>query len=152
MPTVPSATKCGTLGCNNARSRYNSNCMEHGGRDISAQIKYNPNDIERRQTNEQYNTRQWRTQRIAQLSKYPLCAKCMSEGIVAPAQCVDHLFPWTQIGKHAFYANVYQSLCNGCHTIKTHLEQRGILRKYGSQVVDFTIGDYHRVMRQVLKK
>ncbi len=143
MPTVPRNAKCATLGCNNPRARLSAQCTEHGGRD-KWESKYNGTEA-RRDSNGMYNTPQWKRHRTAQLSRSPMCAACLLQGIVTPATTVDHVFPWVQIGKHAFFHNVFQSLCAGCHTHKTHLEQRGIFRHYQATARDLTIGDYTRM-------
>lgn len=122
MPTVPRNEKCSTLGCNNPRSRFSSLCVEHGGRD--QQKTYTSQ--ERRDFNAMYQTRQWATLRAIELSRSPMCASCLSQGIVAPATEVDHVFPWKQIGKEAFYRNIFQCLCHDCHSSKTQNERRGI--------------------------
>ena len=145
MPTVPTATKCTTLGCKNHRSLYNSNCIEHGGRD---EIDYTgTKSKERRDSDGLYGQRHWRTFRQAQLSQHPLCAACMSEGRVIQAEHVDHVFPWKQIGKHAFYRNIYQSLCEEHHREKTWLERKGTCRRYGNPIIDYVLTDYLRIVQ-----
>jgi 5-methylcytosine-specific restriction protein A len=143
MPSVPKQTTCIELGCNNARSRRNVYCLQHGGNDA---LYYKSNDTpKRKQFNAMYNTKQWASLRMAQLSKYPICAGCESEGIITPANTVDHLFPWSQHGRESFYLNVFQSLCVIHHTYKTQLEQRGVYRRYGTPVRDYMQGDYERL-------
>lgn len=93
-----------------------------------------------------YNTRQWLTLRQIQLSKNPLCKGCEAEGRVVPANTVDHVFPWAQISKEAFFINRFQCLCRDHHSEKTQLEQRGIFRLYGTPCVDYAIGDYRRIV------
>ena len=119
--------------------------MAHGGRD-KWESKYNTTP-ERKAFNDKYNTAQWRKHRAAQLSTHPMCAACLCRGVVTPALHVDHVFPWAQIGEVAFYANLFQSLCATCHATKTQLEQRGVFRYYKEVGTDFSIGDYHRVIR-----
>lgn len=145
MPTVPTSTKCSSLGCPNTKARFSTYCVEHGGRDKWDSKAHN-STAERKAFNDKYNTRQWKTQRMVQLSSHPMCAKCLTEGIVTPATTVDHVFPWAQIGEHAFFTNLFQSLCTPCHTTKTHLEQRGIFRRYADTPVDYGIGDYRRIV------
>lgn len=139
MPTVPSATKCSTLGCKNTKAKFSSLCTEHGGRDTFNHRRYNQTD-KRKEAGDKYNGRQWRTLRQIQLSQYPLCAGCKADGIITAAQHVDHIFPWQQIGEHAFTFNLFQSLCPSCHSSKTQLEQQGIFRAYGDR--DYTTQDY----------
>ena len=146
MPTIPTYTKCSVLGCKNTKSQCNSYCIEHGGKD---KYEYNRNkaDPTYQQKQKKYNSPQWQTLRRIQLSAQPLCASCLSEGIVTQAEHIDHVFPWNQIGEHAFYHNLFQSLCQPCHSSKTYLEQKGTFRKYGKPNVDFTVADYPRVCK-----
>lgn len=142
MPTIPTYTKCNQLGCKNERSKLNGFCMEHGGKDVKT-VEVTD---ERKQYNSIYQTPFWRSTRSRQLSIQPLCQACLSYGIVTPAAHVDHVFPWTRYGKQAFYANVFQSLCHSCHTVKTSLEQKGIFRHYGgSKPSDYGEQDYLRL-------
>ena len=142
MPTVPSNTKCSMLGCSSVRSRYNTLCIEHGGRN-----SYNHTE-KRKDFNGKYNTKQWRKLRQAQLSKHPLCLSCLSQGRVVEAEHIDHVFPWYSYGSEAFQRNLFQSLCQPCHSIKTGLEQRGIYRHYAIPIKDYGIEDYPYVMAQ----
>ena len=142
MPSVPKYTKCQHLGCNNLKSKFNGYCLEHGGRDTYNSKKYNTAP-DRSEHNAMYSTTQWRTFRQTQLSQYPLCASCLSNGIVTAAVHIDHVFPWVAIGKQAFYHNIFQSLCASCHSAKTALEQRGTYRHYCTPPKDYKITDYH---------
>ena len=138
MPSIPTRTICSELGCKNPRSKYNGYCLDHGGRDTYDQ-KHNR---KRTESNGMYNTAQWLALRQIQLSKHPLCAGCESEGIVTPATVVDHIFPWRQINKEAFFINKFQSLCYAHHSEKTQLEQKGIYRRYGPPRADLSRLDY----------
>lgn len=141
MPSVPKATKCSQLGCQNARSKLNTYCMEHGSLQHTNQDKHNA-----------YNNPAWRTIRRAQLSKQPLCQSCLINGQVVSAKHVDHVFPWRQIGEHSFLQNIWQSLCHDCHSYKTGQERKGVyyhFTKHGTQALtqaDYnkTIGDWHK--------
>lgn len=137
MPVVPKQTKCAYLGCGNERSPLNSYCMEHGGKTFNQSAK-------RKQTNAKYTTALWKRIRLIQLSRQPLCQSCLTKGRVCAANEVDHVFPWQQIGEHAFVANVFQSLCHECHSVKTSLEQQGVFRHYRDKPIDYGTQDYHR--------
>lgn len=144
MPTVPKATKCATLGCQNPKARFSANCVDHGGKDTRTfNQKHNQS---RKEFNAMYSTRQWQALRQIQLSKNPLCAGCLAEGIVTAASVVDHVFPWAHISKEAFFVNRFQSLCQAHHAEKTQLEQHGTYRRWGTPTVDYTKGDYPRLM------
>ena len=144
MPSIPTNTKCAQLGCPNLRSKGNTYCLEHGGRD-KYDTKHNNKTPERKEQIALYQTKQWDTLRQIKLSTHPLCQACLINNRVTQAQHIDHLFPWMQLSKDAFYRNVFQSLCAEHHREKTHLEQRGIIRYYNNVVTDFTIADYARV-------
>ena len=129
MPYVPSKDKCDELGCTSPKSKCNRFCLAHGGSDTP---KYYNTD-KRRHANAMYDTSYWKKARVNALSLNPLCAACLCEGIVTSATEVDHVFPWTQIGKEAFYRNYLQSLCNSHHSMKTQLERRGTILHWTSQ-------------------
>ena len=145
MPSVPTQKTCLELGCTNPRSKYNGFCINHGGRDVNTQT---PTD-ERRAFNSEYQTKFWRVLRITQLSRQPLCQSCLTRGIVTQAEHVDHVFPWARIGLAAFKRNLFQSLCQSCHSHKTHMEGKGYAIHYtDGSAHQFLIADYHRVMEQ----
>ena len=143
MPTVPQQTKCGHLGCHNQKSPLNSFCMEHGGKEVSFKTE------ERKRVGKQYQTPFWKATRNTHLSMHPLCAGCLSEGIITQAIAVDHVFPWRHIDEHAFHHNLFQSLCHAHHTAKTTLEYKGIYRRYGTPPRDYVKADYERVIRKL---
>lgn len=132
MPFAPFNSQCSELGCKNPRSKLNSFCSEHGGKDITE-----------REYDSIYKTPAWRAMRISHLSRQPLCQACLSEGRVAAGKHVDHIFPWRKIGQHAFYEGPLQTLCPEHHSVKTGLEAKGIFRAYypeGSK--DFSLTDW----------
>lgn len=145
MPTIPSKTKCETLGCKNPKSKYNRFCLEHGGRDTQY-FRDKPKSAKHIAGQEMYQSATWQTLRQIQLSRQPLCQACLISGIVKQAQHIDHVFPWQQIGKDAFINNIFQSLCQSCHSSKTTLEQKGMYRHYDKKIIDYTIQDYRIVV------
>jgi 5-methylcytosine-specific restriction protein A len=118
MPTIPTNTKCSHLNCKEQRTKHNSFCAEHGGIRVNTE--------ERKQFNGMYQTAQWRTKRKIELSRNSLCASCLYKGKVTQAIHIDHVFAWSNLGKDAFYNNLFQSLCPECHSYKTGQEQKGI--------------------------
>jgi hypothetical protein len=139
MPTCPSNSKCSELGCKEPRSRLNTFCLKHGGKD----------NLPTRETDSIYQTPAWRSVRQRQLSIQPLCQACLSRGKIEPAQHVDHVFAWKHIGKHAFLHNVFQSLCHADHSHKTGLEKQGIYIHYAfSGEKQYTKHDYAYVTQQ----
>jgi 5-methylcytosine-specific restriction endonuclease McrA len=102
-----------------------------------------------RETDSAYQTPLWRTIRMRELSKQPLCVGCLSRNIVASAKHVDHLFAWKHIGKHAFARNIMQCLCHACHSQKSGLEKQGVYRHYTPEgVKDYSKHDYAYLMAQ----
>ena len=137
MPSVPTNSKCSTLGCKNQRSKLNTSCLEHGGID----------NMPTRDTDSAYQTPMWKTIRATQLSKQPLCQGCLTRNQIIPAKHIDHLFAWKHIGKHAFAHNIFQSLCHECHSQKSGLEKQGIYRHYAKEAVkDYSKHDYAYVL------
>lgn len=141
MPSIPNYTKCSHLGCKNNRSKLNSYCIEHGGKEWIDNEK-------RKEFNSHYQTAYWKQKRAIQLSSHPLCQSCLTVGKVSQAVHVDHLFAWQPLGKEAFKRNIFQSLCPECHSHKTALEKQGIYRWYISEVKDYSLSDYQYVMAQ----
>ncbi len=140
MPTLPTNTKCSSLGCKNPRSRLNSYCVEHGG--------INTVDTEQRKAfTSMYQTAQWKTQRQIQLSKQPLCESCLTNGKVVQANHVDHLFAWNKIGKQAFYNNIFQSLCTNCHSHKSAQEKQDIYTHYATGK-QYSLNDYAYISKE----
>lgn len=139
MPILPVNTKCATYGCAIPRSKLNTYCIEHGGKNTI-------DTDDRKAFTSMYQTNHWRTLRRVQLSKQPLCESCMCNGRVSTASHVDHVFPWNKIGKQAFYKNMFQSLCIECHSVKTNQEKQGVFTHYvtGKQ---YTVNDYQIIMQ-----
>jgi 5-methylcytosine-specific restriction protein A len=148
MPTVPKQGKCQTLGCKNNRAKFGAHCTEHGGTDAFPSKRYNITSG-RKEAMAMYKTKHWESMRKAQLSAHPLCAGCLSGGRIAQASQVDHVFPWQQIGDHAFFRNIFQSLCTECHSSKTGMEKHGVFRRYGQPHMEYKAEDYERVMRLI---
>jgi 5-methylcytosine-specific restriction protein A len=138
MPILPSNTLCGELGCKNNRSKGNRFCTTHGGFDHFKSDK-------RKESNKAYGTRIWQKIRTRQLSIQPLCQSCLSAGRVCLAKDIDHVFAWNVIGDHSFTRNLFQSLCQPCHSHKTQLEQKGVYRHFTTPITDYCIADYYRL-------
>jgi 5-methylcytosine-specific restriction endonuclease McrA len=137
MPTVPSQTTCASLGCKNPRSKLNTFCTEHGGKEYT----------QARDGDSIYQSTAWRTVRATQLSRQPLCQGCLVRGKVEAAKHVDHVFPWRQIGNHAFMHNIWQSLCPECHSYKTGKEKQGIVLHHTATGTEtYQVTDYGAVM------
>lgn len=76
----------------------------------------------------------------------PLCEACLIDGLITQGNHVDHLFPWSVIGPHAFTQNWFQTLCESHHGVKSGLEKRGIYRYYNKSIHDYAIDDYSRII------
>lgn len=139
MPTLPRSTKCSQLGCTNIRSKLNTYCVDHGGKNTI-------DTDDRKAFTSMYQTSQWRTLRQVQLSKQPLCESCIKQGKVVQANHVDHLFAWNKIGKQAFYNNVFQSLCTNCHSHKSAQEKQDIYTHYATGK-QYSLNDYQLTMK-----
>ena len=137
---VPTQSHCTVLGCKEPKASKGL-CVKHGGMiDITE---------ERKAFNGMYQTAQWRAIRTRQLSQHPLCASCLCSGRVSSAVHVDHVFPWSRIGKKAFAINVYQSLCHECHSVKTAGEKANKLVHYlNGKAIEYTLNDWARVCEE----
>ena len=135
MPTLPTYTKCIELGCKEARVGKGSFCAIHATKKVVTE--------ERWMKQQEYKSPFWKATKRSQLSKQPLCQACLLRGVVCQADHVDHLFPWTAIGKQAFTRNIFQSLCTNCHSHKTALEQRGVIEWYRhKEIKQLSLADY----------
>jgi len=132
MPSVPSPNKCNFLGCKEARSFGTNSCEKHGGKRSE---KYGHNA-------KLYNSTAWKSIRGRIQSEHPICAACLSKGIITATQAIDHVFPHKQ-DRNKFLINLFQGLCVACHTQKTKLESQGIYRHYTEQgPIDYKQQDY----------
>ena len=136
MPTIPSNTKCAEFNCKEQRSRLNSFCLAHGGKDL----------MPPRLSDKRYQSPAWRSIRRRQLSVQPLCQACFTRGHICAAEHVDHVFPWNVVGGESFLINIFQSLCQPCHSHKTALEQRGTIEHYDEVILTYSVEDYGATM------
>lgn len=136
MPSVPSGKKCNFLGCKEAPIFGTASCAKHGGR-----------RSERYKTNEKlYNSAAWKNLRAVKRSEFPICAACLLNGIVTETAHIDHVIPHKQ-DEDRFMVNLFQGLCQPCHTNKTLLERKGIFRHYTAMgPVDYTDADYNQLV------
>lgn len=131
--------QCDTYGCKAPARPHSRYCAAH-----APTPKAKPQGRD-----DLYKSKAWLTMRMGQLSKDPLCAACRCDGRVTAASHVDHVFPWREIGEHAFRAAILQSLCPACHSVKTGLEQKGIIRHYAPDgPIDYELADYWRIVGQ----
>ena len=69
-----------------------------------------------------YKSRRWREARVAWLDLHPLCADCLSLGLVVSAREVDHIRPHRGDARLMWDRGNWQSLCTPCHSRKTARE------------------------------
>ena len=79
-----------------------------------------------------YSTRRWERLRIQKFQRDPCCEACLLEGLVVPAEVVDHRIPISERGRkersalEAFPAlDALASLCAPHHNMKSRAEQLG---------------------------
>ena len=138
MPTQP-RPQCSIYRCKQPTRPGSSMCIDHAPPPTVNRAK--------RETDREYKTAVWQTIRAGQLSSQPLCQACQLAGRVTLGVHVDHVIPWKTIGPVGFTNNRFQTLCAGCHSQKTGLEQRGIFRHYTDPApVDYFPGDWPRLM------
>lgn len=68
----------------------------------------------------------WERLRSRKIRTNPLCEECERQGLVVPAQDVDHIVPFEGRAdpKRLDWSNL-QSLCRSCHNRKTHGARKG---------------------------
>ena len=79
-----------------------------------------------------YNSWKWRKFRKSYLERNPVCVMCEADGIVTPAQVVDHIIPM-RAGGAAFDEKNLQSLCRHHHDIKSGKDRHGIGKQNGDR-------------------
>ena len=77
-----------------------------------------------------YNNTRWHKIRKAQISKAPLCQRCLSFNLVTIATDADHQVPHRGDPKIMWDTNNLQSLCRSCHSWKTSEELKGTNHDY----------------------
>ena len=81
-----------------------------------------------------YNTARWAKVRHNQMTKSPLCQRCLSFGLTTLATDSDHVLPHRGDPKLMWDANNLQSLCRSCHSVKTREELKGVYNDYRNYV------------------
>lgn len=69
-----------------------------------------------------YNSPMWKRARTAHRAREPLCRMCAEAGIIKAGDMVDHIVERRDGGSNYDTTNL-QTLCNGCHSIKTKAER-----------------------------
>lgn len=140
MPSIPK-TQCAEYHCKAPSIKGSVFCVDHAPTVATSD--------ERKTFSAHYKTKAWLSIRNRQLSIQPLCQACLLDKQIISANHVDHLFPWSVVGEHAFRRNLFQSLCETHHGVKSGLEKKGIFRHYVEPMKDYTVNDYAYAMRTV---
>ena len=108
MPRSPKRP-CRYPGCPNL-CESGTYCPEHSAE--------SPDRLRGSATERGYDAK-WRRARKRFLRSHPLCANCLSQGVLTPATVVDHIVPHR--GDRALFwdENNWQPLCKSCHDRKT---------------------------------
>lgn len=72
-----------------------------------------------------YASMRWRKARSAFLDRHPLCADCLSLGLMVEAREVDHIKPHRGDARLMWDRSNWQALCKPCHSRKTAREVFG---------------------------
>jgi 5-methylcytosine-specific restriction enzyme A len=138
MPSVPTSKKCHFLGCKEDKIFGTNFCAAHGAKRSERYKK----------SEKLYNSAGWKSIKATMRSQHPLCASCLSRGIIAPTEHIDHVIPHRQ-DTAKFMVNVFQGLCAACHSQKTLLEKQGIYRHYTPDgPVDYSDSDYGTLIQE----
>jgi 5-methylcytosine-specific restriction protein A len=137
MPSIPK-TQCAEYQCKAESIKGSIYCVDH-----APTLKTSE---DRKAFSAHYKTSAWQSIRNRQLSTQPLCQACLIDKQITSANHVDHVFPWSAIGEQAFKRNIFQSLCETHHGVKSGLEKKGVYRHYLEAVKDYTKQDYAYAM------
>ena len=109
---------CTKPGCN--RLTLKGRCSEH---------PYDKGKHTDRQAKRKYSTNdpRWRRLRARQLSRQPVCEECHKQGILTPANVVDHINGDPMNNQPENLA----SMCWPCHSRKTAIQDGGFGNKKG---------------------
>ena len=76
-----------------------------------------------------YDTKKWKTRRVAFLQSNPLCRFCTAAGRATLATVVDHIKPHRGDEELFWDESNWQAMCKPCHDgAKAELENTGRLR------------------------
>lgn len=70
-----------------------------------------------------YHTARWTRLSRAFRAEHPLCAECRKQGIIKPAEVVDHIIPWPVCEDFYDLGNL-QSLCQDCNIAKGNRDKK----------------------------
>ncbi len=113
-----------------ALSCSDDNCLNKRQATHRPKEDKDPHDRGNLSRSKAYNTARWGKVRKSQMSKAPLCQRCLSFGLVTIATDVDHQTPHKGDKKLMWDAGNLQSLCRSCHSWKTQEELKGTNHDY----------------------
>ena len=130
MP-IKSSKACSTIGCPSLTGCVSTLCI------LKKQgvHKAPETDIDHRgnySRKNAYNSTRWRKVRSSQLSKEPLCQRCLSYDITTIGKDVDHVEPHRGNPRLMWDAINLQTLCHSCHSHKTGHEKQGKILDFRS--------------------
>jgi len=120
---------CSRAGCS-ALSCGDDNCLDKRQATHRPKEDKDPHDRGSLSRTKAYSTARWRKLREAQMSRAPLCQRCLSFDLVTIAADADHQIPHKGDAKLMWNAGNLQSLCKSCHSWKTQEEASGVYHDF----------------------
>ena len=99
-------------------------CDEHMAERKSTYAKTYKKKESRKHLLDFYNSRAWKGLRQHHITRNPLCKSCELEGLIVPADHVDHIIEIRDDWDKRLDSNNLQSLCISCHSKKTLKERK----------------------------
>ncbi len=110
------ARPCRYQGCPNLTHDHSGYCLAHLKESRQAQ------DQARGSASERGCDSRWYKARKVYLGEHPLCVKCLDEGRVTMANCIDHIQPHRGDKRLFWDTSNWQALCTRHHSMKTTTE------------------------------
>lgn len=128
---VPSSSPraCSRAGCS-ALSCSDDNCLDKRQATHRPKENKDPHNRGKLSRTKAYSTARWKKLRGVQMSKAPLCQRCLSFDLVTIATDADHQIPHRGDVKLMWNAGNLQSLCKSCHSWKTQEEANGVYHDF----------------------
>lgn len=91
--------------------------------DSPARVEKGDGRYVRERSADPYHTARWTRISRAWRMSHPLCAECRKQGIIKPAEVVDHIIPWP-VCKDFYDLGNLQSLCQDCNISKGNRDKK----------------------------
>tara|TARA_R110002167_G_scaffold188319_1_gene389843 strand:- start:23428 stop:23793 length:366 start_codon:yes stop_codon:yes gene_type:complete len=105
---------CRHPGCNALTT--DGYCKDHKqdrrANELQSQKQYNSR---RAESDSLYKTNRWKKLSIAYRKRHPLCCECESNGLIRPADLVDHIKPAKANPELFWEWSNLRALCHDCH-------------------------------------